>query len=118
MNIEEAREYCISLKGATEGFPFDESTLVFKVMGKMFALADLDSADYISLKCEPNYALELREHYSAITAAYHMNKKHWNSVLLNGDANDELIKKLITHSYEEVIKKFTKKMRNEYDQLL
>ncbi len=116
MNIEEAREYCISLKGATESFPFDESTLVFKVMGKMFALMDLDSSNYISLKCEPAYALILRENYSAITPAYHMNKKHWSSVEFNADANDSLIEQLINHSYEEVIKKFTKKMRAEYEQ--
>ncbi len=117
MNIEDVREYCMSLKGATEGFPFDDTSLVFKVMGKMFALLDLESANYIALKCDPEYALELRERYNAIQGAFHFNKKYWNSVLLDSDADDELIRHLIKHSYEEVIKKFTKKMRAEYDAL-
>lgn len=117
MNVELAREYCLSKKGATEGFPFDDTSLVMKVMGKMFALIDLEKANSITLKCNPEYALELREQYSAITGADHFNKKYWNGVRFDGDANDQLIYQLIDHSYEEVLKKFTKKMRAEYDAL-
>ena len=115
MNVEQAREYCISKKGATESFPFDDTSLVMKVMGKMFALIDLESANSIALKCNPDYAIELREQYSAISGAYHFNKKYWNGVIFNSDVDDKLIKHLIDHSYEEVIKKFTKKLRNEYE---
>lgn len=117
MNIEIAREYCIQKKGVTECFPFDESTLVMKVMGKMFALVDLEKANSIALKCDPEWAIELREQYSGIQEAYHFNKKYWNSVSFDADVNDRLIERLIDHSYEEVIKKFTKKLRTEYDEL-
>lgn len=115
MNIETAREYCLSKKATTESLPFDEYSLVIKVMDKMFALIDLEGADKISLKCDPDYALELRERYHSIEGARHFHKKYWNQVFFNQDANDGLIKELIDHSYEEVLKKFTKKMRAEYD---
>lgn len=117
MNIETAREYCLSKKGVMECFPFDEVSLVMKVMGKMFALIDLERACTITLKCDPEYAIELRERYNAIEGAYHFNKKYWNSIRFESDADDLLIKQLIDHSYEEVIKKFTKKLRAEYDAL-
>lgn len=117
MDIESAREYCLSKKGVTESFPFDESSLVIKVMGKMFALIDLEIAEKISLKCNPEYAIELRERYNGIEGAYHFNKKHWNQVYLHRDVDNNLIKELIDHSYEEVLKKFTKKLRAEYDSL-
>lgn len=104
-------------KAVTECLPFDEYSLVMKVMGKMFALIDLESANVISLKCAPEYALELREHYSAVEPAWHFNKKYWNQVFLDRDADDRLIRSLIDHSYEEVLKKFTRKMRTEYDKL-
>ena len=117
MNVEQAREYCISKKRATESFPFDDTSLVMKVMGKMFALIDLEEANSITLKCDPNYAIELRERYSAIAGAYHFNKKYWNSVAFDSDVDDQLILQLIDHSYEEVLKKFTKKLRAEYDAL-
>ena len=81
----------------------------------MFALIDLESANKICLKCDPEYALELREHYVAIEGAYHFNKKYWNQVFLDGDVDDKLLKQLIDHSVEEVLKKFTKKMRTEYE---
>ena len=109
MDIETAREYCLSKKAVTECFPFDEYSLVMKVMNKMFALIDLESANKICLKCDPEYALELREHYVAIEGAYHFNKKYWNQVFLDGDVDDKLLKQLIDHSVEEVLKKFTKK---------
>lgn len=117
MDIETAREYCLSKKGVTECLPFDEYSLVMKVMGKMFALIDLESANKLCLKCDPEYAIELRERYSAIEGAYHFQKKYWNQIFLDRDADDKLIKHLIDHSLEEVIKKFTKKMRAEYEAL-
>lgn len=118
MDIEALREYCLSKKGVTECLPFDEYSLVMKVMGKMFALIDLESANKVSLKCDPAYALELRERYAAIEGAYHFNKKHWNQVRLDGDVDDSLLKQLTDHSYDEVIKKFTQKMKTEYESLI
>lgn len=115
MNVESAREYCLSKKATTECLPFDEYSLVLKVMDKMFALIDLEGANSISVKCDPEYAIELRERYSAIEGAYHFNKKYWNQIHFDSDADDRLIEKLIDHSYEEVLKKFTKKLRTEYD---
>lgn len=117
MDIETAREYCLNKKGATECLPFDDTSLVIKIMNKMFVLIDLESANKIMMKCDPEYAIELRERYSAIEGAYHFNKKYWNQVFLDGDVDDNLIKHLIDHSIEEVLKKFTKKMRAEYDAL-
>ena len=117
MNVETAREYCLSKKGVTESFPFDETSLVMKVMDKMFALIDLEEARCISLKCDPEKAIELREHYNGIEGAYHFNKKYWNSVYYDRDVDDTLVMELIDHSYEEVIKKFTKKLKAEYDAL-
>lgn len=117
MNVETIREYCLSKKGVTESFPFDDVSLIMKVMNKMFAVIDLEEANYISLKCDPERAIELREKYRGIEGAYHFNKKHWNGIYLDQDVDDKLTKELIDHSYEEVIKKFTKKMRTEYDAL-
>ena len=115
MNIEEIREYCLSKKGATEGFPFDEETLVLKVKGKMFAVIDLETANKLVLKCHANYALELREQYQAIEAAWHFNKKYWNQIALDGDVADSMICHLIDQSYEEVVMKLTKKERFELE---
>lgn len=117
MDVEIIREYCLSKKGVTESFPFDDISLVMKVMNKMFALIDLEEANSITLKCDPERAIELRERYSGIEGAYHFNKKYWNGVYFDADVDDKLIKELVDHSYEEVIKKFTKKMRAEYDVL-
>ncbi|MBE6286696.1 MAG: MmcQ/YjbR family DNA-binding protein [Mediterranea massiliensis] len=117
MNIEEIREYCLSKKASTEGFPFDEDTLVIKVMGKMFAVIDLETANKLVLKCNADYALELREQYAAIEPAWHFNKKHWNQIFLNGDVVDSMIKHLIDHSYDEVVMKFTRKERMELENL-
>lgn len=117
MDVETIREYCLSKKGVTESFPFDDTSLVMKVMNKMFALIDLEEANSITLKCDPERAIELREHYSGIDGAYHFNKKYWNGILFDADVDDKLIKELVDHSYEEVIKKFTRKLRAEYDAL-
>ncbi len=117
MDIEKVREYCISKKGATEGFPFDDTTLVFKVMNKMFALLSLEFPHYLNLKCDPERAVELRDEYEDITPGYHMNKVHWNSLNLNGKLNDRLIKELIDHSYELIVKSLKKKDREELENM-
>jgi predicted DNA-binding protein (MmcQ/YjbR family) len=100
MNIETIREYCISKKGATESFPFGEETLVFKTGGKIFALVNLDGDLSINLKCDPAFAIELRERYSSVTPGYHMNKKHWNTIYLDGTIPDKEVFSWIDHSYE------------------
>ena len=116
MNVERAREYCLNKKGTIECLPFDDVSLVIKVMGKMFALIDLESANTIALKCDPEYALELRERYPAIEGAYHFNKKYWNGVYLERDMSDDDIRHWIRHSYREVIAKLPKKIREAYDE--
>ncbi len=118
MNIEQFRTYCIEKKGVSEGFPFDDKTLVFKVMGKMFALCGLEHFPArVNLKCDPDRAIELREEYDGdIIAGYHMNKQQWNTVTLEA-VPTELLRELIDHSYELIINKFTKKLRAEYDAL-
>jgi len=102
MNIETIREYCISKTGATESFPFGEDTLVFKTGEKIFALVNLDGDLSINLKCDPAYAIELRERYSSVTPGYHMNKKHWNTILLDGTVPDKEVFSWIDHSYQLV----------------
>ncbi len=103
MNIESFRAYCLKKKRATEGFPFDNNTLVFKVMGKMFALADVEAFEGVNLKVNPEYGAELRDRYAFVQQAYHMNKKHWITVVMDGTAPDKLIKGLIDDSYELVV---------------
>jgi predicted DNA-binding protein (MmcQ/YjbR family) len=100
MNIETLRDYCNSKKDASESFPFGEDTLVFKTKGKIFALVNLDGELSINLKCDPVLALELRERYASVTPGYHMNKKHWNTVMLDGSVPDKEIQSWIDHSYE------------------
>jgi len=100
MDIETLRDYCISKKGTSESFPFGEDTLVFKVKGKIFALVNLDGDLSINLKCDPAFAIDLRERYSSVTAGYHMNKKHWNTVMLDGSVPDKEVQSWIDHSYE------------------
>lgn len=112
MDIEQIREYCIAKEATTEEFPFDDTTLVFKVAGKMYACMPLERTDMLILKCEPSYALELREHYAAIEPAWHFNKKHWNQHRIS-EIEDNLLKHLIDHSYEEVLKKLPRKVRDE-----
>ena len=102
MNIESLREYCISKKNVTESFPFGEDTLVFKVNEKIFALVNLDGDLSINLKCDPALALELRERHPSVTPGYHMNKKHWNTVRIDGSVADTEIFSWIDHSYQRV----------------
>ena len=122
MHIEQLREYCIAKKGVTEHFPFDDVTLVFKVMNKMFLLTGLTSWEKgnpsVNTKCNPEKAIELREEYKGIIAGYHMSKKHWNTVKgAEGEFSDAFFKKLIDNSYELVISKFTKKLKEELKNL-
>ncbi|WP_299578522.1 MmcQ/YjbR family DNA-binding protein [uncultured Sunxiuqinia sp.] len=117
MNIEELRDYCLSKPGATEDFPFDETTLVFKVMGKLFALTDLEGDLSVNLKCTPEKAIELREQHSCVLPGYHMNKKHWNTVLVDGTVSDQQIREWIDHSYGLVVEKLSKKQQNELSKL-
>lgn len=117
MHIEDFRAYCLSKPGTTEALPFDENTLVFKVMGKMFALADIDEFRSINLKCDPLKALRLREEYPGIRPGYHMNKKHWNTVDTDGSIPDSKIRYLINHSYELVVAGLPKRAREELKDL-
>jgi predicted DNA-binding protein (MmcQ/YjbR family) len=102
MDIESLRNYCLGKKNVTESFPFGEDTLVFKAEGKIFALANLDGDLSINLKCDPALAIELRERYSSVNPGYHMNKKHWNTVNLDGTIAEKEILGWIDHSYELV----------------
>ncbi len=118
MNIEEIREYCIAKKGVTEGFPFNETALVFKVMGKMYAILDLsEDSRGLSLKCDPEKAIELREQHSEVTPAWHFNKQHWNNVCITGGLSGEEISELIDHSYELIVNSLTKKLKEEWSKL-
>lgn len=112
MNIESYREYCLSKKGVTEDFPFDNETLVFKVGGKMFALTGIEQFKSINLKCDPERAVELREEYSGILPGYHMNKKHWNTVMMDGSVPMRLIKQMIDDSYDLVVSSLPKRQRD------
>jgi predicted DNA-binding protein (MmcQ/YjbR family) len=105
MNLESFREYCLSKPGATEDTPFGEDVLVFKVGGKMFALASLDEVPAAAnLKCDPDLALELRDRYEQVRPGYHMNKKHWNTVEIDSGIPDAELRKMIAHSYELVFR--------------
>jgi len=117
MHIDQFREFCLSLKGTTEDLPFDETTLVFKVMGKMFALVDIDSYDFVNLKCKPEICEELRNNYEDISPGYHMNKKHWVSVKTKGTITDKMLKELITNSYNLIVSGLTKKQKEELNSL-
>jgi predicted DNA-binding protein (MmcQ/YjbR family) len=106
MNIESFRDYCLSKPGVTEEFPFDEEVLVFKVMGKIFALCNINNFTSINLKCDPEVAVQLREQYDgAVLPGYHMSKKHWNSVMLGAGIPQAKLKHWINHSYEQVVSK-------------
>lgn len=112
MDIEGFRNYCLSKKGATECFPFDRTTLVFKVMGKMFALTDVNDLFWINIKCLPEIAQELREKYPCVKPGYHMNKNHWNTITIDGSISDELLMEWIDHSYDLIVKSLPKKTQS------
>ena len=113
MNVEEVRQICVAKKGVTEGFPFDDTTLVLKVGGKVFALLSLERNPWLNLKCDPERAVDLRERYEDITPGYHMNKKHWNSVRLEGSLPVSLVAELIEHSYQLVYQSLPGKSKAE-----
>ena len=111
MNVEEIREYCLKKPEVTESFPFDETTLVFKVNKKMFVLVSLDDQLSVNLKCDPEYAIELREKHSSVLPGYHMNKRLWNTIIIDGSLMDKEICQWIDNSYQLVIQKMPKKDR-------
>ena len=111
MTITFFREYCLSKPGTSEDTPFDENTLCFKVGGKIFAIIDIELFESVNLKCDPERAVELREQYPGIVPGYHMNKKHWNTVMFDGSVSDKLILELVDHSYELVLNSLPKKIK-------
>ena len=117
MNIEELREYCLSKKGVTEGFPFNETTLVFKVAGKMFCLTNLEWDFSVNLKNDPEKNMELREHFTAVKPGYHMNKIHWNTIEIDGSIPDKQIYEFIDTSYNLIVQSLTKKKKEELENM-
>ena len=117
MNIQQFYEFCLSKKGVTEHFPFDEDTLVFKVGGKMFCLSSLKGWEKgtpsLNLKCDPERAEELRAEYESVHPGWHMSKTHWNTVDFNGDVSNKMMCELINHSYDLVFKSLSKKLQAE-----
>lgn len=118
MNIETLVEYCLSKPGVVDTFPFDDVTVVFKVMGKMFCLIPTDKEELsMNLKCDPERAIELRESYACIKPGFHMNKKHWNTIHVDGSMSDTMLQEMIDHSYDLVVASLTKKLKLELSQL-
>ncbi|TNE48318.1 MAG: MmcQ/YjbR family DNA-binding protein [Bacteroidetes bacterium] len=118
MDVEQFREYCLAKKGTSEDFPFDEVTLCLRVMGKIFAITGLDNEHFkVNLKCMPDYALELRERYMEVQPGWHMNKTNWNTVDFEGSLDEKLLRQLIDHSYDEVVKTLKKADREALGQL-
>ncbi len=117
MDIEEFRNFCLSFKGASEDFPFDENTLAFKVMDKIFAITNLETFDGINLKCDPVKAAMLRDLYADVKPGYHMNKRHWNTINPQGKLDDELIKEWIKDSYNLVVEGLPRKKQKKLEKL-
>jgi predicted DNA-binding protein (MmcQ/YjbR family) len=114
MHIEDFRTYCLNKPGTEEGFPFGEDTLVFKVGGKIFAITGLDSDEFrVNLKCNPQYAVELRDQHHQVIPGWHMNKKHWNTVYFEDGLPESLLKELIDHSYELIVASLPKKIQEQ-----
>jgi predicted DNA-binding protein (MmcQ/YjbR family) len=111
MDLESFQQFCLSLKGVTEEMPFGDSTLVYKVAGKIFALTGIDNFSSINLKCDPELAIELRERYQAVQPGYHMNKQHWNTVLIDHSIPDKLLFEWTKNSYDLVVASLPKKLR-------
>ena len=115
MNIETLREYCLSKEGVEESLPFGPDTLVFKVSGKMFLLTGLDEVQLsFNVKCDPEKAVELREKYACVLPGYHMNKQHWNTIVVDGSVSTSQLKEWIDHSYELVKASLPKKLRDKF----
>jgi predicted DNA-binding protein (MmcQ/YjbR family) len=113
LNLEDVRDYCLKKASVTEGLPFGEDTLVFKVEGKMFLLTDIRSGTSFNVKCDPELAIELREKYTAVQPGYHMNKKLWNTVHIDGSLTTKQLTEMIDHSYELVVKSLPKKFQDK-----
>ncbi len=118
MNIEDLRNYCISKKGVEETLPFGPDTLVFKVMGKMFLLTGLDNQDLqFNVKCNPEKAIELREQHTCVLPGYHMNKQHWNTIIVDGSVPEKILYEWINHSYDLVAESLPKKEKHILENL-
>ena len=118
MNIEHIREYCLAKKGVSEDFPFDDKTLVFKVMGKMFLLIGLERLPLgFNVKCDPEKAVELRADHPAVQPGYHMSKRHWNTIILDGSMSRELLIEQIDHSYDLVVSGLSRKLKQELGEI-
>ncbi len=117
MNIEQFRNYCLTKPGTTEDTPFGPTTMVYKVVGKLYALTGLETFESINLKCDPERAMELREKYNGVVPGYHMNKKHWNTISMDGSIADELIFKWIDHSYDLVVSGLSKQQKEKLENL-
>lgn len=117
MDLEKIRTWCLKKKGVTETLPFDEETPVYKVMGKMFLLSNLTPPVSINIKCDPELAVDLRERYDAVTPGFHMNKTHWNTILLDGTVPDKYILEWVDMSYNLVASSLTKKQKEELSRL-
>jgi predicted DNA-binding protein (MmcQ/YjbR family) len=113
LNLEELREYCLQKPGATEGLPFGEDTLVFKVGEKLFLLTSISSGSQFNVKCDPELAIELRERHTEVQPGYHMNKKLWNTVYMDGALTKKQLLEMIDHSYDQVFKGLPKKVQEE-----
>jgi len=113
VTLDHIRDHCLKKKFVTEEFPFDEETLVFKVMGKMFLLANINPPLSINIKCDPETAVELRERYPAVIPGYHMNKKHWNTVEIDGTVSPKLVFQWIDDSYNLVLQSLPKSKRDK-----
>ena len=115
MNIESLRTYCLSKTRAEETLPFGPDTLVYKVSGKVFLLTGLDAEDFrFNVKCDPDLARDLREQYDCVQPGYHMNKKHWNTIVVDGSASVKQLKEWIDHSYNLVVDSLPKKLREQF----
>lgn len=115
MNIEDFRDFCLKMKGVTEAMPFDDKVLVFKVMNKMFCLTNIEDFSSINVKCEPDKAIELRAQYDAVQPGYHMSKKHWNTIQLDGSIDVKQMKEWVIDSYELIVKGLSKKLQQELE---
>ena len=118
MNIEEYRDFCLSLPGATEELPFGPDTLVFKVGGKIFALTNLQTFESFNVKCDPERAVDLRERYDYVRPGFHMNKKHWNTILVGTGAPDAQLRQWLTESYQLIVAALPKAVRTEILQIV
>lgn len=116
MNIEQLRDYCLSKKAVEETLPFGPDTLVYKVADKIFLLTGLDQEQLrFNVKCDPDMAVALREEYSCVLPGYHMNKKHWNTIVVDGSVSTKKLKEWIDHSYNLVVESLPKKIRDGFN---